>query len=357
VLRTRPCPARRAALLALAAGSAIAVARAAIPGDPTAYEPVIASGAVTGDHMPAPPVAFPWGVLGLPDLIYRTIAGYRPLTLDLYEPERASSPSPPGRPLVIFIHGGGWSGGHSRQAGAFENWPQVLASIAARGYVVSSVNYRLSGEAAFPGAEQDIKSAIRWLRGHADLYGIDPSRVMLWGASAGGQLAALAATSCGVAELEPPAPSANAAAAALEPPLSDCVQGAVIWYGIFDFAPLLKARAEAGSAGDSLTHLLGCTSAPCAPATVRLASAVSFIGQSTPPMLLVHGIDDHTVPIAQSQEFHDALAAAGRPVQLLALPGIDHSLLGRTPAATRAASLQALAASIAFIDATVGKPR
>src|SRR5271170_6905074 len=158
-------------LLALIGTSALALA--AVPGDPSVYEPAISSGVVVGDHLPARPVAFPWQVVALPDLVYRSLPGYRPLTLDLYEPERERTASRPGRPLVIYVHGGGWSGGHSRQAGAFENWPEVLASIAARGYVVASLNYRLSGEAAFPAAAQDLKVAILWLRGHAEEYGID----------------------------------------------------------------------------------------------------------------------------------------------------------------------------------------
>jgi acetyl esterase/lipase len=356
LLRPHPNSARRASLIALL-GAVMAVAAAAIPDDPTAYEPVIASGAVGGDHLPARPVGFPWAVVGLPDLVYRTIPGFRPLTLDLYEPERERTPSHPGRPLVLYIHGGGWSGGHSRQAGAFENWPEVLASIAARGYVVGSVNYRLSGEAAFPAAEQDIKAAIRWLRSHADAYGIDPSRVLVWGASAGGQLAALTATSCGIAELGPAADAVPPARTVTGPPESDCVQAAVIWYGVFDFAPLLQARAGTAAANSSLMHFLGCASAPCAPATVRLASPISFIGNATPPMLLIQGTDDHTVPFAQSQQFHEALVAAGGQVTLIGIPGIDHSFIGATPAATRAASLQALQATIAFIDATVGKLR
>ena len=60
--------------------------------------------------------------------------------------------------------------------------------------VVASLNYRLSSEAAFPAAIQDVKSSIRFLRAHATEYGIDPSRAIVWGGSAGGHLAALAAT-------------------------------------------------------------------------------------------------------------------------------------------------------------------
>jgi len=91
----------------------------------------------------------------------------------------------------------------TRDIRAFEDWPGVLASLAAKGYVVASVEYRLSGEAPFPAAIQDIKAAIRWLRASAPQYGIDPAARGRLGGSAGGQLAALAATSCGAAALRP----------------------------------------------------------------------------------------------------------------------------------------------------------
>ena len=138
----------------------------------------------------------------LRDLAYATVPGFRTMTLDLYQPKRAPKDYP--KPLLIFVHGGGWNSGDARQGGGFSDFPGVLAALAAKGYVVASVNYRLSGEAHFPAALQDVKAAIRWLRAHADEYGIDTSRVAVWGEEAGGQLAALAGTSCGVAALEPP---------------------------------------------------------------------------------------------------------------------------------------------------------
>src|SRR5581483_6004784 len=219
---------------------------------------------VLEDRYPVRRTPFANGVVGLADLTYADIPGFRPLRLDLY---LAPDGTKTLHPLVIFVHGGGWQSGHTRHSGAFENWPGVLASIAARGYVVTSLEYRLSGEAPFPAAIQDVKAAIRWLRAHAAEYGIDKTRAVIWGGSAGGQLAALAGTSCGVAALEPAdasaeqrpepgaaRPSAGAAAsgasssnaratpvsaspqAKAAAPESDCVQGVIAWYGVFDFA-------------------------------------------------------------------------------------------------------------------------
>jgi acetyl esterase/lipase len=121
--------------------------------------------------------------------------------------------------------------------GAFVDWPTVLASISARGFAVAAVSYRFSSEAASPAAIQDVKAAIRWMRVNATKYHLDPARAMTWGQSAGGQLAALAAVSCGVKALDPPARSTpnapNVEVRASAPKgadeVSDSVQGALGW--------------------------------------------------------------------------------------------------------------------------------
>ncbi len=101
------------------------------------------------------------------------------------------------RPLVVFVHGGGWWTANQRAASAFLDFPAVLANLAQRGYVVASIEYRLSGEAPFPAQLLDLQEAVRFLRANAARFGIDPAKVALWGMSAGAQLAALDAVTCG----------------------------------------------------------------------------------------------------------------------------------------------------------------
>jgi len=326
-----------------------------------AQDAAVSSQVVPGDPYPQRRIEFAQGVTGLPDLTYSTVPGFRPLRLDLYLPpaKRRAGPSP----FVIYVHGGGWQGGHTRQSGAFESWPKVLASLAARGYVVASIEYRLSGEARFPAAEQDVKAAIRWMRSQASTYGIDRNHGLIWGASAGGQLAALAATSCGVAALEPPpqerpgtGPTTDSNAAALE---SDCVQGAVTWYGVFDFSRLgaqsASGAAESRDRADpAAARYLGCQLTSCPRAVVEAASPITYVDRSDPPMLLIHGESDRTVPVRQSQEMYARLRQTGVHAELLVIPGVDHSFIGATPAATRAASRAALERVFTFIDATIG---
>ena len=84
-----------------------------------------------------------------------------------------------------------------------------------------------------------------------------------------------------------------------------------------------------------------------------LASAVMQIDQRDPPTLLIHGELDKVVPVAQSRAFDSALRAKGVAVELLVIPGVDHSFIGSSPEATRDASLTALTRTFAFIDVTL----
>jgi acetyl esterase/lipase len=209
------------------------------------------------------------------------------------------------------VHGGGWSGGDAREGGGFDDFPALLASLAAQNYVVASIDYRLSGEAHFPAAEQDVKSAIRWLRAHADDYGIDTTRIAIWGEEAGGQLAALAGTSCGVAMLEPPKTGI-----ADDKAPSDCVQAVIDWHGISDLATL---AADSGRDGNSPSTspeaaYLGCEPAACPAGLVRTASPIAYAGPNSPPFLIQHG-PHKTVPLVQSQKLFEALNNAHSPVE------------------------------------------
>lgn len=114
------------------------------------------------------------GVKSIPSVVYWEPAGYRPLVLDLYLPLNSVERPSTGFPLVMYIHGGGWIGGDRHRSGPFVDFPGVLASLAAKGYVVTSIEYRLSSEAKFPAPAQDVKAALRWLRLNASKYNIDP---------------------------------------------------------------------------------------------------------------------------------------------------------------------------------------
>ncbi len=357
----------RIALLTLACGVSIAAAQQ-LPSPP----PEVAPGLVTADRYPAPLVTFPNGVRGIPELVYREPVGYRPLTLDLYLPPDSMKTPAGGFPLVLYIHGGAWIGGDTRHSGPFVDFPGVLAALAARGYVVASIGYRLSGEAKFPAQAQDVKAAIRRLRLDAPQYRIDPARSITWGVSAGGHLAALAAVSCGAAALEPKRDAEPGRPGAPDTPdtpdtrsnpiatVSDCVQGCVSWYGVFDLATITAQAAKSGALSRTDPEapewqLLGCFGETCAPGQIAAASPVTYVDSGDPPMLLIVGSEDTTVPPEQTMEMADKLKAAGVKNELLVLPGLNHDFIGHTPEQTREANLSALAATFQFIDQTIGK--
>ncbi len=308
--------------------------------------------AVMEERYPPPEVKFAGGGVGLPDLTYSVIPGYRQLKLDLYLPPGKPSGA---RPLVVYVAGGGWAADRPRNAGAIEDFPGVFVGLAKKGYVVASIRYRLSAEAKFPAAEHDTKTALRWLRSNAVKYGIDKNRVVIWGSSAGGQLAGLAAVSCGDPTLAPP--QAPGAGATKVPNESDCVSGAVIWYGIFDFAQMAARQPAAANAANAANRppsadssFLGCKATDC-PDQVRAASAIQHIDVNDPPMLLIHGSADRVVPVKQSEAMYEALKAKGVKSELVVIPDVDHSFIGKTPEATHAATNQALKKTLEFIDA------
>lgn len=293
---------------------------------PVAEKPVLE------DRFPQAPISFPDGVKAWRDVVYTTVDGFRPQVVDVYVP---SSKGP--HPLVLYIHGGGWRGGHTRHSGAFADFPKVLASLAAEGFTVASLEYRLSSEAAFPAQLQDSNAAIRFLRSNAARYSIDPARVGVWGGSAGGHLTALTALTCKDTALDPAAAS------------DGCVQAAVTWYGVFDFAGM-NATPDGNSSG---AKLLGC-SGPCTADQNRVVSPVAYIDAKDPPFLLIHGEEDKVVPVNQSRIGEAALKATGVPVQSIYIPAVDHSFIGKTPAETRDASLKAINATFDFFHDKLG---
>lgn len=335
----------RAAVLAFA----LLASLVAISAVQAQTEPAVGATVFSDDVYPRHPTDFADGVTGIPDITYTSRPGYRPLTLDLYLPPSSFNHKGP-RPFVVYVHGGGWLTGTPRNTSVFTNWPQALASIAAKGYVVASVRYRLSAEARFPGAILDVKDAVRWMRAHASTYNIDRSRGLIWGASAGGQLAALAATSCGVDSFGHEAEKTGAINPAVEqnkaPPSaseSACLQGAVVWYGVSS----MRTQDKAGNA------YLNCDDDRCA-ALRKAASPITYITDKVPPFLIIHGADDTTVPAQQSRDLYNAVRAHGGKAELVLIPGVSHSFVGSNPAVTRDAALQAWKRTLAFLDQTIG---
>ncbi len=261
------------------------------------------------------------GVRVTQDVAYATVDGTA-LLLDAYEPVTKDRE----RPVVVYIHGGGWKGG-DKDGGA-----RFLLPLVKAGYVGFSINYRLSGEAQFPAQIHDCKAAIRWVRKHAAEYGGDGTRIGVFGTSAGGHLVALLGTSNGVAQLEGDEGVTG---------VSSDVQAVCDWFGPSDLA-----RPGMADNPDGLVARLLGAEVRDAPELAAQASPVTFVDPSDPPFLIIHGTKDPLVPFAQSQELRDVLLAAGVSVQLIDVPGGKHGGFERTTPDQR----ELMQAMLAFFD-------
>lgn len=234
--------------------------------------------------------------------------------LDLYLPEGSGA-----FPLIIAVHGGGFMMGDKADGTGLAGADTLLQ----QGFAIASLNYRLSGEALFPAQIQDVKTAVRWLRAHAEEYNLDVDHFGAWGASAGGNLVALLGTSCGVTELEG-ADLGNA-------DQSSCVQAVVDWFGPIDFLQMdqqfsgTSCPANHNDASSPESKLIG---APIQeqPEQARAANPISYITPNAPPFLIQHGTADCNVPPQQGQLLYDALKAAigEDQVTLTLLEGAGH---------------------------------
>lgn len=325
---------------ALAAVSFLAILGAEAQAAPAPRDFAVADHPLTDDVPLARPRVFPNGVTALEDVRYAAISGWRRLTMDIYMPPKKSGP----KPLVVYIHGGGWMNGDSRHFGSLADFPAVASKLASEGFVVAAIEYRHGAEAKYPAQVQDARAAIRFLKSNAAKYGIDPSRVGLIGGSAGAHIASLTAFSCGDASLEAAGTKADAG--------SECVQAFVGWYGVYD-VPALNASRPGGNDG-AIGKLLGCEG-PCTVDQLNSVSPVHYLDAKDPPVLLVHGTEDKTVPVSQSHILEGKLKALGIPVSATYIPGVDHSFIGKTPAETRAATLKAVNLSFDFLHATLDK--
>lgn len=227
--------------------------------------------------------------------------GFRPLLMDVYVPVHRAPPVP----CVLWIHGGAWWEGDRRETPS--TWPPGLffRLLVEAGLAVATVDYRLSAEARWPAQGEDVAEALRFLRAHADVLGVDPGRFGVAGESAGGHLAAMAA-------LTGSGPTA--------------VRAAAVLYGVADlrdFDGVDQATPEERRQTPE-ARLMG--SLPDeAPDAWDEASPRTRVHADAPPMLLISGDADSVVPARQTVRLHEALVAAGASDVVLDLvPGADH---------------------------------
>jgi acetyl esterase/lipase len=223
------------------------------------------------------------------DVVVNTING-RDLKVDLYRPDGAAVPT---RSAVLIVHGGGWILGN-------RGMMEALASrFAAQGFLAIAVEYRLVREAPWPAQLDDVIAAVRWTADNAARLGIDPGRIVVAGASAGGQLAMLAA------------------AALREKPRVAAV------ISLFTASELtVDPKPAKGYFGAPM--LLGpeATDEAC-----RAASPLHQITADYPPVFLLHGGADWLIDPVASLRLYDKLVGLGVTAELHIVAGALHEFI------------------------------
>lgn len=229
------------------------------------------------------------------------LAGGRALVADVYRPRDAGER----RPAVVCLHGGSWNTGDRWDMAPFAR------DLAERGFVATTVDYRLAGEARFPAAVADARHAVRWLATHHRRFGVDPARIGVFGPSAGGHLALLVATlpARGGARTR----LVNACAAWSAP--ADLVRG------------LTGSDAVPRASLEAVERFLG-GSFDAHRNVFALASPATHVSRDTPPLFLAHGDRDRVVPFSQSEYMREAAEHHGVDVTLLRVRDADHELCG-----------------------------
>jgi acetyl esterase/lipase len=233
--------------------------------------------------------------------------GGRRALLDIHRPRGVELDR---APVLIQVHGGGWTIGNKQQQGLL-----LMNRMAQRGWVCVSVNYRLAPKHRFPTQIIDVKRAIAWTRENIAAYGGDPDYLVLTGGSAGGHLSALAALAPDVSAWQPGFEEADTSVAACVP-----------FYGVYDLA---------GLTGDP--HVLAMRDGFLAPWVFKKspetdlqafvdASPLAHVGPHAPDFFVLHGVNDSLVTVRQARAFVAALREqSDATVTYAELPGTQHA--------------------------------
>ncbi|HEX9235056.1 MAG TPA: alpha/beta hydrolase [Actinomycetota bacterium] len=228
----------------------------------------------------------------------------RRLKLDVYRPRSR----PEGCPVLIQIHGSGWTVSNKDQQGK-----PIMLHLASRGWVCVAPNYRLSPRATWPDHLIDVKSVVAWVREHGAEYGADPNFIVVTGGSAGGHLAAMLAVTPNNPRYQPGFEHADTR-----------VQAAVPVYGLYDFTDHSTALAR------QVSRFFAIAVAKARPSQageiLREASPITHVTPDDPPFFVLHGQHDSLAPVTGARAFVKRLReVTQKPVAYAELPGTQHA--------------------------------
>ena len=228
---------------------------------------------------------------------YKNVNG-KSLQMDFYRSKNVSEPLP----LLLFIHGGGW------KSGKRSDYLVYLTSFAEKGFMTATVSYRLVRDSIYPAAVEDVTDAVAWLFKNSEDYGYDPGRIALIGGSAGAHLAMLAGY--GWPNTNPQ--NDNTAA--------NCrIKAVVDIYGPVDLTTeyAQTQRLVTGFIGHPFDEK---------PELYKEASPFSYLNESCPPTLILHGTSDKLVPVGQSDGLKSRLDELSVPCEYYRVPLWPHSM-------------------------------
>lgn len=243
------------------------------------------------------PVAIPKEYFAQIDVVYTKVKDWEGRA-DLYISPNASKPTP----VLINIHGGGWKSGVKETQGGFNTFFKA-------GFAVANMEYRLSGQATAPAAVEDTRCMLIYLIKNAKVLNIDPNKIIIMGGSAGGHLALMGGllandhrfdTNCTGVE--------NVKVAAI-----------INKYGIMDvwdwtYGPEHKSSSPKLWLGDKVKD----------DAFIKSVSPISYVTKNSPPIFIVHGDADPTVPYQQSVDLYKKLQELGVKSKFITVEGGGH---------------------------------
>ena len=233
---------------------------------------------------------------------YATASDGDKLMLDVWLPGDGAAP----RPAIVMVHGGAWTHG---SRGGFVPWCRWFNGL---GYAVFDVEYRMPPDGSWKEEVGDVKAALSFVAANAGTYHLDPGRIHLFGQSAGGNLAALAAYSASDPELPPTGNS----------PVVP-VRSVINIYGPCDLAMAYDNGDSLAYGRAALDTYLGGSPAQF-PERYRLLSPVSHVSAHSPPTLMLLGTRDRIVPLDQAEALGEVLKKAGVPHEIILLSAADH---------------------------------
>lgn len=242
---------------------------------------------------------------------------FRPLELHFIRPcvwytqeeLRDGIPAKEKLPTIIWISGGGF------ETTAPIKYAPEFNYLIEKGYQVALIDYRVSGEAPFPAALQDVKTAIRFLRANADKYGVDEKHIAVMGDSAGGYLSAMLGVTSDTDQFDTDEWKGY----------DSSVNAVVDLYGAVDLTSLEQQRpVHSGNVLTPIRKFLG-DGGMNDKQIHKIANPINHISESTPPFLIMHGTNDQIIAHEQSELLYHALKEKGISVDFYTLDGVGHA--------------------------------